>query len=565
MNLPPNEPNAWLDQYLRLLARLFERQPGDFPLDALTADLRDAWRRAFTCWQAAPDRYAAVQEQWQSALLQFHHSVAANHTQPLTALADLQHLHRELGSCLRTMVRGAPGLSDSDQRLLGFGVRHLLNALAPEHWPLANQEVLMTAIATNGASFTQGLRNFSLDVADSVAGLDVKTAARDDFVLGETLAATAGEVVFENDLFQLLQYYPCTQEVLPVPLLIVPPWINKYYVLDLNPADSFVQWAVRQGHTVFIMSWVNPDASHADLGLADYLVRGCLEAATVVARLSGSRRLNVAGYCIGGFLAACAAAYLAAGNQHNIASLTLVNAMLDYSEPGDIGVFLSERMLTALEDHLQAQGILDGRIMRQAFTMLREDKVFWPYVVNNYWLGKSPEPNPVLFWNRDATNLPRRMLTEFLRDMYRHNAFRNSDNYFLAGRAIDLNRITVPVYALACRNDHIIPWRSAFNSTLMLAGEVTFVLSDAGHVMGVVNPPNKKLSGYWNAAAGIGATDADTWLAKAARHEGSWWPHWQTWIAGRQSGQVAARFPGADGNRIIERAPGRYVKIRSDI
>ncbi|MBF8270083.1 MAG: poly(3-hydroxyalkanoate) synthetase, partial [Gammaproteobacteria bacterium] len=326
------------------------------------------------------------------------------------------------------------------------------------------------------------------------------------------------------------------------------------------PADSFVQWAVRQGHTVFMMSWVNPDTSHADLGLADYLVRGAIEAVTAVAGLSASPRLNVAGYCIGGFLAACTAAYLAAGNRDNIATLTLFNTMLDYSEPGDIGVFLSDRMLTSLEEHLQTQGTLDGRIMRQAFTMLREDRMFWPYVVNNYLLGKAPAPNPVLYWNRDATNLPRRMLSEFLRDMYRNNALCNSDNYTLAGRTISLDQVAVPVYALACRNDHIIPWRSAYNSTLLLAGDVRFVLSDSGHVMGVVNPPNKRQSGYWYAGVARDATDANTWLAGAVRQEGSWWPHWHAWLAGRQSGSVAARFPGADGNRIIERAPGRYVK-----
>ena len=560
MNPPPTEPNAWLDQYLRLLSRFFERQPGDFPLHALTADLQEAWHRAIDCWQAAPDRYAAIQEQWQSALLQFHRSAAAHQIQPLNAVADLKLLHQELGSCLRTMVEDAPGLAAGEKRLLGFGVRHLLNALAPEHWPLANQEVLMAAVASNGASFSQGLRNFYLDMADSITGLEVKTADKDDFTPGETLAATPGEVVYENDLFQLLQYYPGTQEVSPVPLLIVPPWINKFYVLDLSPSDSFVQWAVRQGHTVFMMSWVNPDASQGELGLDDYLVRGCLEAAAVVGRLTASNQINVAGYCIGGFLAACAAAYQTAGNMHTIASLTLINTMLDFSEPGDIGVFLSDRMLAALSVHLHEQGILDGRIMRQAFTMLREDRMFWPYVVNNYFLGKSPNPNPVLYWNRDATNLPRRMLTEFLEVMYRNNALVNKEKYILAGREISLDTVTAPVYVLACRNDHIIPWRSAYKSTSLLSGEMCFVLSDSGHVMGVVNPPSKRQSGYWHSADGVNDTDADNWLTGAAHHEGSWWPHWHGWLAGRQSGSVAARFPGAAGERIIERAPGRFVK-----
>jgi len=556
MNIPLDDQNAWLHQY----TRIFDAGAGGFLFNALRADLQDAWMRAINGWQTAPERYTAIQAQWQAALSEFQTSVAARQAQPWTAIADLQALHKQLGKCLRIMINEAPGLSATDRRLLIFGVRHLLHALTPEHWPQLNQEVLRTAAISNGASYAQGLQNFYQDLANSVIGIEVKTADKDDFVIGESLAVTPGEVVFENRLFQLIQYYPGTQEVSNIPLLIVPPWINKYYVLDLTPTDSFVQWAIRQGHTVFMMSWVNPDTSHCDVGLDDYLVHGCLAAATAVEEITGESQVNVAGYCIGGFLATCAAAYQAVGERNNIASLTLLTTMLDYSESGDIGVFLSERILAALTEHLRTEGVLDGRFLRQAFAMLREDRMFWPYVVNNYLLGKPPEPNPVLFWNRDATNLPRRMLSEFLRDMYRGNALCNKHGYELAGRVIDLDQIAVPVYALACRNDHIIPWRSAYQSVSMLTGDVSFVLAESGHVMGVVNPPNKRQSGYWSTEGEQDRTDADAWLASAGHHAGSWWPHWQNWIARRQTGRIPARFPGTNGNPTIERAPGRYVK-----
>ena len=563
MNLPPIDHAAWLDQYTRMLAVLFEKNLGDFLLHALVTDLQEAWLRAFEQWRAAPERYAAIQNQWQESLLRFNETVSADQHNPLHAMDELNRLHGELDQCLTAIVEETPGLDAGDRRLLGFGVRHLVNAMAPEHWPLANQEVLATAYASNGMSFINGQQNFYADLSGSVIGLDVKTANTGDFVIGETLAASPGEVVFENDLFQLIQYYPLSRQVLPEPLLIVPPWINKYYVLDLTPQNSFVQWTVRQGHTVFMISWINPDDSRADLSLADYLERGCVQAIRLVQDITGAEQLNLAGYCIGGMLAACAGAYLAGDPERRVRSLTLFNTMLDYRDPGELGVFLSKRMLTALEGHVQVHGVLDGRIMRQAFTMLREDRMFWPYVVNNYLLGKAPAPNPVIYWNQDATNLPRRMLTEFLGDMYRDNALVELDDYRLAGRNMNLKQIDIPVYALACRTDHIIPWRSAYNSIRPLAGDTCFVLSDGGHVMGIVNPPNQRQSGFWCTNNKVTEADADMWLRGAQNIQGSWWPHWHDWLATPQSGRIGARFPGGSGVRVIESAPGRYVKNRA--
>ena len=560
MNSSPFELSNWLDQYSRMLAVLFERNLGDFLLSALLADIQEAWLRALEKWRQSPDRYDAIQQRWLAALTRFNESLPMNQKNPAAAIHDLKLLHTELERCFKAMVEETPGLERDDKRLLSFGVRHLVNALAPEYWPVTNQDVLNAAVVSNGMSYFNGLQNFFDDMSNSVVGLDVKTANAEDFVIGESLAVTPGEVVFENDLLQLIQYYPCSRQVLQDPLLIVPPWINKFYVLDLNPTDSFVQWALRQGHTVFMISWANPDAGNGELSLEDYLVRGCVQAINEVRNITGTQHLNLAGYCIGGMLATCAVAYLTGDTTNPISSLTLLNTMLDYSEPGEVGVFLSERMLAALEQHLATNDILDGRIMRQAFTMLREDRMFWPYIVNNYLLGKAPEPNAVLYWNQDATNLPRRMLLEFLGDMYRDNALVGGEDYSIAGRSMNLEQIDIPVYALACHTDHIIPWRSAYHSIQQFSGDVRFVMSDSGHVMGVVNPPNKRQSGYWYAKGENNNLDPESWLQVAEYHAGSWWPHWHEWLSGLNSNFVDARLPGGTGVPIIEPAPGRYVK-----
>lgn len=559
MNSLPFDLNNWLDQYSRMLAVLFERNLGDILLSALLADIQEAWLRALENWRQSPDRYDAIQQQWLTALARFNESLSAIQNDPAAAVNGLKTLHSELERSLKAMVDETPALGVTDKRLLSFGVRHLVNALAPDCWPVANQGVLKTAIASNGMSVFNGMQNFFEDMSGSVTGLEVKTANAGDFVIGETLAVTPGEIVFENELLQLIQYYPGSRQVLQEPLLIVPPWVNKYYVLDLTPADSLVQWAVRRGHTVFMISWVNPDAGKADLGLEDYLVNGSVQAVTEVLNVTASRKLNLAGYCIGGMLATCTAAYFSGDADIPVNSLTLFNTMLDYREPGELGIFLSERMLAVLQTHLAAEGVLDGRIMRQAFTMLREDRMFWPYIINNYLLGRAPEPNPVLFWNQDATNLPRRMLMEFLADMYRDNALVSREDYRLGGRAMNLGRINIPVYALACRTDHIIPWHSAYRSVLPIAGQVRFVLADSGHVMGVVNPPNRRNSGYWLTGAGDKTDDPESWLQAAEYHRGSWWPHWHEWLSGLQNKQVDARLPGDTGARIIESAPGSYV------
>ena len=544
--------------YQSVLGMLFERNFGDFLIGSFAADVQDAWSRAAERWMQSPERYQTIQEQWQQALDRYN-AATKSESNPQSAMRNLRKLHSELRNFMTMVVDGTPNLSGDDRRILRFCARQLVNSMSPDFWPLANEEVIKTFFNTGGASFIQGLNAFQQDVKDSVVGLDIKSAGKDDFKVGETLAITPGEVVYQNRLFQLIQYYPFSQEVYSTPLLIVPPWINKFYVLDLNPTDSFIQWAVRQGYTVFIISWVNPEFEHRDLTLADYLVEGCITAVDTVREITGEDQISVAGYCIGGLLAACTAAYLAAKNITSIKTLSLLNTMLDHSEPGDIGVFLSSRMLTALENRMKENGVLDGRILRQMFTMLREDRMFWPYVVNNYFLGKPPKPDPVLFWNQDATNIPLPMLIEIIKYMYHENILVNSGDYMISGVNIRLDSINAAAFILACKRDHIVPWKSAYNSVHHLGGENNFVLCDAGHVMGVVNPPNRHRNGFWQTPGTDYPDNPEHWLDNANWNKGSWWEVWHKWNTRQLSGSVRARFPGGDGGKIIERAPGRYV------
>jgi len=557
--IPPFPDNEqWLLMYQRMLELLLGRNSGEFLIGAFTGDMQEAWNRAVAGWKQSPDGYLAIQEEWKQALDHFNASVTADGN-PQLAVKNLKNLHSQLGYCLRSMVNLTPGISVEDRRILLFGVRHLVNAMSPEYWPLSNDEVIRTFFNTCGASMMQGFNTFQEDVKDSVIGLDVKTAGKADFKVGETLAITPGEVLYQNGLFQLIQYYPFSQEVFSTPLLIVPPWINKFYVLDLTPTDSFVQWAVRQGYTVFMISWNNPDTDQGRLNFSEYLVDGCITAIEKTRELTGEDQVNLAGYCIGGLLAACTAAYLAGAGKNTIRTLTLLNTMLDHEEPGDIGVFLSRRMLCALEQSGKENDVLDGRVLRQMFTMLREDRMFWPYIVNNYFLGRPPQPDPVLYWNQDATNIPLPMLVEVIKDMYHKNSLVNDADYKLAGEKVCLNIIEIPAFVLACKHDHIVPWKNAYKSVFLFGGETSFILSDAGHVMGVVNSPNKNRSGYWEHPGTDCPADPDQWVATATRHKGSWWNCWHKWNSGKQTGLVHARFPGQNGGGIIEHAPGGYV------
>ncbi|MCU0838968.1 MAG: alpha/beta fold hydrolase, partial [Rhodospirillales bacterium] len=374
------------------------------------------------------------------------------------------------------------------------------------------------------------------------------------------LATTPGKVVYQNPLAQLIQYAPTTDTVLRRPLLIVPPWINKFYVLDLQPKNSFIRWAVAQGHTVFVLSWVNPDATQSERTFEDYMVEGPLAALDAIADITSERQVNGVGYCIGGTLLATTLAHLAAKAEERFASATFFTTMVDFTDPGELGVFIDDEQLSVLEQHIDKKGYLDGAHMAQVFNLLRENDLIWSAFINNYLLAKDPPPFDLLYWNSDSTRMPAMMHKFYLREMYLHNRLAQPDAITLAGTPIDLRRITTPAYILATREDHIAPWRSTFAATQLYSGPVKFVLAESGHIAGVINPPTLNKYGYWLHPRKTKTPEA--WLAGATRQQGSWWPDWHAWVATHGGGPVPARDPATGPLPVIEDAPGAYVKVR---
>jgi polyhydroxyalkanoate synthase len=380
------------------------------------------------------------------------------------------------------------------------------------------------------------------------------------FKVGENIAVTPGAVVFQNDLMQLLQYNPTTEEAVKAPLLIVPPWINKFYILDLREKNSFIKWAVAQGHTVFVISWVNPDSELADATFADYMTQGPLAALDAIEAATGERLVNIIGYCLGGTLTASALAYMAVKNDKRIASATFFTTMVDFEEAGELSVFIDEEQLAALEEKMHERGYLEGSDMATTFNMLRANDLIWSFVVNNYLMGKEPFPFDLLYWNADSTRMPAAMHSFYLRSMYQENKLAAGE-VTLLGTPIDLTRIKTPSFLLSTREDHIAPWKSTFAATRLYRGPTRFVLAASGHIAGVVNPPAANKYGYWTNDRK--ARTPEAWLEGARQHEGSWWPEWQRWSADFANGQVPARDPDAGPLKPLENAPGSYVMARA--
>jgi len=367
-------------------------------------------------------------------------------------------------------------------------------------------------------------------------------------------------VVYENDLIQLIQYTPTTEQVARRPLMIVPPWINKYYILDLRPKNSFVKWAVDQGHTVFVLSWVNPDETLAQKTFEDYMLEGPLAALDAIERATGEREVNAVGYCLGGTLLACTLSYMTAKGDDRVKSATYLTTMVDFAEAGELSVFIDEEQLAALEARMKEKGYLDANAMATTFNMLRANDLIWSFVVNNYLLGKDPFPFDLLYWNSDSTRMPAAMHSFYLRNMYQENRLVTPGGITLAGVPIDLGRIKQPSFILSTKEDHIAPWTSTYAATRLYGGPVKFVLSASGHIAGVVNPPAAEKYCYWT--NGRPPKTPEAWLQKAEQHAGSWWPEWQKWVARFAGGKVPARHPG-DGDLVpVEDAPGRYVASR---
>ena len=458
-------------------------------------------------------------------------------------------------------VHETDGLDPETARKVDFYTRQFVDAMAPTNFAVTNPEVLRETVESKGQNLLKGLTNLLNDLEKGDGKLSIKMVDSDAFELGKTIATSPGQVVFQNDLMQLIQYAPRTDTVHRTPIVIVPPWINKFYILDLREKNSFIKWASEQGHTVFVVSWVNPDKRLANKTFDDYLLEGPLAAIGAALQATGADKVNMIGYCIGGTLLAATLAWMAAKGDDRVASATFLTTMVDFEEPGELGVFIDEEQIASLEERMSDQGYLEGSDMANTFNMLRANDLIWSFVVNNYLLGKEPFPFDLLYWNSDSTRMPAAMHSFYLRRMYQKNALVKPGGIKLAGVKLDLRDIKVPVYILSTKEDHIAPWKSTYAATRLYAGPIRFVLASSGHIAGVVNPPAANKYAYRTNTKKPATPEA--WFEGAKENPGSWWPDWNKWVSKFAGGDVPARTPGDGKLKAIEPAPGSYVKVRS--
>jgi polyhydroxyalkanoate synthase subunit PhaC len=454
---------------------------------------------------------------------------------------------------VQDVVTHVDGLDKKTAQKVDFYARQFCDAMSPSNFLLTNPEVLRRTAETGGENLLKGLNNLLSDLENGKGKLRIKMTDMEAFKLGENIGVSPGKVVYQNELMQLIQYSPATETVLKRPLLIGPPWINKFYILDLRPRNSLVRWAVSQGHTVFVISWVNPDEQLAEKGFEDYMHQGYLAALDAIEKATGEREVNAIGYCLGGTLLASTLAYMAAKKDDRIKSATFFVALTDFEEAGELGVFIDEEQLTSLEDKMNKRGFLEGSEMATTFNMLRANDLIWSFVVNNYLLGNDPFPFDLLYWNADSTRMPARMHSFYLRKMYQENLLSKPGG-------ITLRKIKTPAYFLSTREDHIAPWKSTYKGTQLLGGSKRFVLAASGHIAGVVNPPEGGKYSHWiNEAL---PPDPDDWFKGATEIAGSWWPDWHRWVSAQANERVPARVPGDGKLTPIEDAPGSYVRVR---
>jgi polyhydroxyalkanoate synthase subunit PhaC len=455
------------------------------------------------------------------------------------------------------MVERAEGLDPDTRHKAQFYVRQIAGALSPSNFLVTNPELIRETIKENGANLVRGMKMLAEDIEAGGGELKLRQTDPTRFQVGVNLANTPGNVVFRNELIELIQYAPSTNKVLKRPLLIVPPWINKFYVLDLNPDKSFIRWAVSQGLTVFCISWVNPDERHAEKGFEHYMREGIFAALDAIEQATGERAVTTIGYCVGGTLLAVALAYMAATGDKRIESATFLTTQVDFTHAGDLKVFADENQIRSVETMMKARGYLDGSRMANAFNSLRPNDLIWPYVVNVYLKGQAPFPFDLLFWNSDATRMPAANHSFYLRSCYLENRLAKGE-MVLENVKLDLKKVKIPIFNLAAREDHIAPARSVFVGSKAFGGPVDYVLAGSGHIAGVVNPVGKPKYQYWTGGPVEG--ELEEWIAKATEHPGTWWPYWLKWVEGQRPKRVTAREPGGKLTPLCD-APGTYVRM----
>jgi polyhydroxyalkanoate synthase len=462
---------------------------------------------------------------------------------------------------LNDLVAGVEGVEPLTKRRVEFFTKMLTDAFSPSNFLLSNPAALREAIETNGESIVRGMKNFAADMERGGGQLQISQTDLAQFEVGVNVATAPGKVIFQNDLIQILQFSPTTETVAELPLLIFPPWINKYYILDLRPENSMIRWLTAQGLTVFVTSWVNPDGRLAAKTFEDYLEEGVYAAVSAVTRQAGVQKVNAVGYCIGGTMLSCALAHMAARGDERIASATFFAAQQDFSHAGDLLIFTNEEWLKDLEGKMDASGgVLPGQSMAETFNALRANDLIWSFFVSNYLMGKEPKPFDLLFWNSDQTRMPKALHLFYLRRFYIDNALSKGD-LELAGVRLDLSKVKVPIYAQSSKEDHIAPARSVYAGARLFGGPVTFTLAGSGHIAGVINAPAAHKYQHWTNPDLPPTLEA--WLAGAIEHPGSWWPHWGDWLKARSGGQRPARVPAKGPLKPLEDAPGSFVKVRS--
>ncbi len=452
------------------------------------------------------------------------------------------------------------GLDDRTRARADFYLRQVSSALSPTNFPFTNPEVVRETLKSNARNLVEGMHHLADDLERSDDLLKISQTDLSAFEVGRNLAVTPGKVIAQNEIHQLIQYTPTTETVHERPLLIVPPWINKFYIMDLTAQKSLIRYLVSKGFTVFVISWVNPDASLSHKTFEDYMYEGVLAAADAVRRETGQRQVNALGYCVGGTMLATTLAYEAAIGENRFASATFLTTQTDFTRAGDLSLFVDDAQLLALQEMMRERGFLDGSRMATVFNMLRPRDLIWPYIVNNYLLGKKPMPFDLLYWNQDSTRMTAANHSFYLGEFYKDNKLAQGE-LVISGLKMDLGKITIPIFELAAKEDHIAPAKSVYIGAKKFGGPVEYVLAGSGHIAGVINPPEKVKYQYWTNRDLTPAT-LDDWIARAKETPGSWWPHWIEWLSGQSGTYVPARTPGARLG-VIEDAPGSYVKVRS--
>jgi len=460
---------------------------------------------------------------------------------------------------IKSTVSSVEGLDQQDQDKVDFYTRQFISAVSPSNFAATNPTVMRRVRETNGQSLLDGLKNLLSDMERGRGQLKISMTDMDAFRVGENVATSPGKVVYQNELMQLIQYEPSTEQVYKRPLLVVPPWINKFYILDLQPKNSLIKFIVDQGYTLFVISWVNPRRELAHKSFGDYMREGPLAALDAIAEATGETDIHMLGFCIGGILTEATLAWLAAKGDKRVKSGTLLAAMLDFRDTGEASIFVDDDQITSLEKHVQDKGYLEGRHMAQMFNMMRENDLIWSFVVNNYLMGRDPMPFDLLYWNSDSTRLPAAMLLYYLKHMYMENGLIKPDHLEINGEKIDVGRVEVPLYSIATKDDHIAPWVSCYPVTQRFSGPVRFVLGGSGHIAGIVNPPAANKYCFWINSKS--PADPQEWFDGAEQHQGSWWSDWHKWLSRKSGSKVPARVPGDGKLEPIEDAPGSYVKV----